>query len=86
MVDIILEMVPPHKIYCEPFFGGGAVFFKKRPSYLEVINDINENLMNFYEQCQTNFFNLSELIDNTLCSESLFRWAMKVYKYEDNDN
>lgn len=82
MVDIILEMVPPHKIYCEPFFGGGAVFFKKHPSYLEVINDINENLMNFYEQCQTNFVNLSALIDKTLCSESLFRWAMKVYNHE----
>lgn len=34
--------------YHEPFFGGGAVFFKIRPKS-GTINDINAHLMNFYE-------------------------------------
>lgn len=79
LVKILLEMIPEHKIYCEPFFGGGALFFKKKPSYLEVINDINDNLVNFYEQCQTNFEELASLIETTLCSERQYRWAQRVY-------
>lgn len=79
LVNELIGMIPVHKIYCEPFFGGGALFFKKKPSYLEVINDVNENLINFYEQCQTNFEKLSSLIDSSLCSESQYRWAQKVY-------
>ncbi len=51
----ILGMIPAHKIYVEPFFGGGSVFFAKGKSFLEVINDKNELLMNFYHQCIDNF-------------------------------
>ena len=43
LVPTILPMIPSHRLYVEPYFGGGAVFFAKKPSYLEVINDINEN-------------------------------------------
>ena len=27
--DIIIKMIPEHKIYVEPFFGDGTIFFKK---------------------------------------------------------
>lgn len=29
LAQTIIDMMPKHKIYCEPFFGGGAVFFAK---------------------------------------------------------
>jgi len=32
MVEIILPLIPPHKQYDEPFFGGGAIYFAKKPS------------------------------------------------------
>lgn len=79
ITQMILPFIPEHRIYCEPFFGGGAVFFAKIPSYLEIINDHNENLINFYEQCQTNFENLATAIGNTLHSESLYRHAVAIY-------
>lgn len=79
IAQMILPFIPKHRIYCEPFFGGGAVFFAKNPSYLEVINDHNENLINFYEQCQTNFENLATAIGNTLHSESQYRHAVAIY-------
>ena len=44
MLSIILPMIPEHNLYCEPFFGGGAVFFAKEPSKIEVINDTNRVL------------------------------------------
>lgn len=43
----IVSMMPRHKIYCEPFFGGGAVFFAKPKAGIEVINDKNDLLINF---------------------------------------
>ena len=45
LAERILQMMPGHRIYCEPFFGGGAVFFAKPKSYLEVINDKNERFI-----------------------------------------
>lgn len=38
----------PHETYCEPFFGGGAVFFAKPPARNEIINDLYSALFNFY--------------------------------------
>jgi DNA adenine methylase len=52
MLDEILRRIPPKDrfgTYYEPFFGGGAVFFKLEPSN-GCINDINSRLMNFYRQ------------------------------------
>lgn len=55
LVDTILPMIPTHKIYCEPYFGGGAIFFAKGKSYLEAINDINDRAERAeaeYEECR----------------------------------
>jgi DNA adenine methylase len=42
LADKIISMIPQHRLYVEPFFGGGGVFFKKTPSRREVINDIDK--------------------------------------------
>lgn len=44
----IIARIPPHVCYCEPFAGGAWVFFKKKPSPVEVLNDIDGELVNFY--------------------------------------
>lgn len=44
----IISRIPPHVCYCEPFAGGAWVFFKKKPSPVEVLNDIDGELVNFY--------------------------------------
>lgn len=77
--DWICKMIPKHRIYCEPFFGGGAVFFTKTPSFLEVINDKNECLVNFYLQIQNNFEKLAAKIGTTLHSESMYLRARQIY-------
>lgn len=76
----IVDHIPEHRIYCEPFFGGGAVFFAKEPSYLEVINDLNDNLINFYLQMQKNFDELAAEIGTTLHSESMFKNSVLIYQ------
>ena len=48
LVSKLLQFIPAHDAYIEPFFGGGSLFFAKRPAKIEVINDIDKDLMNFY--------------------------------------
>ena len=38
-----------HKVYVEPFAGGASVFFHKKPSGTEVLNDINHGLYEFFK-------------------------------------
>lgn len=49
--------------YLEPFIGGGAVFFDKRPKKA-IINDLNEDLINAYRIIQSNQYEeLIRLLD-----------------------
>lgn len=79
----IISLIPEHKLYCEPFVGGGAVFFQKPPSKVEVLNDINGELVNFYEVCQKDFEALEKEISTSLHSRDLHRKAMVIYQNPD---
>jgi len=44
----IVAMLPPHTCYVELFTGGAWVLFAKSPSDVEIINDIDQELINFF--------------------------------------
>ena len=83
LVKDILRMMPQHRIYCEPYFGGGAVFFAKGKSPVEVINDKDDRIITFYEVCQDRelFIQLQERIRHTLDSERLFMNAGEIWRH-----
>jgi len=81
LAQTIISMIPKHRLYCEPFFGGGAVFFAKSPAPLEVINDNNGELINFYKVVKTNFKELEKEIKCTLHSREYHRDAKIVLGY-----
>jgi DNA adenine methylase len=37
----IIQLIPEHDTYVEPFVGGGSIFYGKTPSKKEVINDLD---------------------------------------------
>jgi DNA adenine methylase len=80
LADKIIASIPKHTCYTEAFFGGGAVFFKKPPSKVEVINDINDNMVNFYKTIKRDFEGLSQEVDTTLYSEWQFNEARDLWK------
>ena len=42
----IIEVIPPHKIYCEPFVGSAVVFFNLPKAKLSILNDLDKNVYN----------------------------------------
>lgn len=79
MLKHLLVMIPEHRIYCEPFFGGGALFFAKPKAEVEVINDVNGEVVNFFKVLKTKFPALQKEIQATLHSRELYKKAMKIY-------
>ena len=79
MARYILPNIPPHSIYIEPFCGGAAIFFAKPKSNLEILNDTNRELINFYEQIKNNFVDLEKEIRISLHSRDLHRKAWAIY-------
>lgn len=48
LVKRLRPLLPPHEAYIEPFFGAGHLFFAKDRTRLEVVNDLDGELVNFY--------------------------------------
>jgi DNA adenine methylase len=44
----IIALFPEHTTYVEAFGGGGQVLFRKKPSKVEVLNDLDDEIMNFF--------------------------------------
>lgn len=82
LAPAIVELIPPdHYLYGEPFCGGAAVFWKKRPSAVEVLNDRNGELMNFYNVVRSQYAELAELIAGSLHSRKAHQHASIIYNY-----
>ena len=76
----IVKLIPDHDLYNEPFIGGGYVFWAKPSSSIEVINDVNGLVINFYKVLKDKFKALQKLIDNTLYSFQEHQHACLMYK------
>lgn len=83
LVSTILPLIPQHSLYCEPFIGGAAIFFAKAPSDIEVLNDTNREVMNFYRVVQNDFSALEKEIRISLHSRDLYRQASTIYNNPD---
>ena len=44
----LLPLIPPHEVYVEVFGGAAGLLFNKPPSKVEVYNDVNSELVNFF--------------------------------------
>lgn len=68
IADWICSFIPPHEVYLEPFFGGGAIFFNKQKAHIETINDLNGDVFNFFKTLRDNPDRLIEAIELTAYS------------------
>lgn len=45
---------PPHKIYIEPFFGAGGMFFNKPKAKYNIVNDLDSDVFNLFQVVMNN--------------------------------
>jgi DNA adenine methylase len=62
----ILERIPEHICYAEPFCGAAWVLFRKPESKVEVLNDINREVVTLYRCLQ---WHLEEFV-------RYFKWVL----------
>lgn len=83
----IAQLLPPHRIYIEPFAGSAAVLFAKAPVTHEVINDLDANVATFFRAlrdqpealaraCQLSPYSRQEYIDCELPPDPAARAAL----------
>lgn len=75
LANWIIKYIPEHHVYCEPFFGSGAVFFNKNPCYNEILNDLDDDVYNFFKVLRTSPVILSEAIKLTPYSRTEYELA-----------
>src|SRR5207249_10102191 len=67
----IISLLPEHITYVEPFAGGAQVLFHKQPSNVEVLNDLDFEVVNFFRVCQWHYGELVRYLRFCLISRKL---------------
>lgn len=73
LAKLIISKLPAHMAYVEPFAGGAQVFFQKPRSQIEVLNDLDGELVNFYRVCQSHYQELTRYMRYMLVSREWFK-------------
>jgi DNA adenine methylase len=68
----VIALLPKHTTYVEAFAGGAQVFFHKEPSKVEVLNDLDGEIVNFYRVCQNHYEELLRYLRFCLASRKWF--------------
>jgi len=68
----IIALFPEHTTYVEAFSGGAQVFFRKAPSKVEVLNDLDGEIVNFFRVCQHHHEELIRSFKFSLVSRQWF--------------
>lgn len=72
----IISCFPPDyekMTYLEPYFGSGAVFFNKKRSAIETINDLDKNVVNLFMVIREQPKELARLVEFTPWSREEYR-------------
>jgi DNA adenine methylase len=78
LAKTIIALFPEHKCFVEPFAGGAQVFFHKPISRVEVLNDLDGELINFFRVCQAHAEELVRCLRYHLASRRWFELLKKT--------
>jgi DNA adenine methylase len=74
----LIALFPKHTTYVEPFAGGAQVFFHKQPSEVEVLNDLDGEIVNFFRVCQWHHEELIRYLQFCVISRKLYEQLLST--------
>ena len=74
----LVNMIPEHHSYVEPFFGSGAVLFNKPVSDIETINDLDSDVTNLFRCIQRDSERLAKLVMTTPFSREVYEKQFEI--------
>ena len=77
----IIGQFPHHRIYCEPFGGGGNVLLRKPRSHVEIYNDLDGEIVNLFRVARDRSADLRAALEGTPFAREEF-----VRSYEASDD
>lgn len=82
MAEWIISHFPDHRSYLEPFFGSGAVLFKKERSGIETVNDLDDDVVNLFYWIRTDPEKLAHTIRWTPYAREIYDRAWSAQYIE----
>ena len=76
---LILDLIPGHSCYCEPFSGGASIFFAKEKARISILNDRDENVINTMIQIRDHVEDLIDLLTGLAATKELHAFYKNEY-------
>lgn len=76
----ILPMIPTHQYYVEPFCGGSRVYFAKKKSRFNWLNDVDSNLINCYVNIRDHPLDMAHVLAKEVATKARHRYYKLEYK------
>ncbi len=80
----LCKALPPHHCWVEAFCGSAALTLSKAPAAIEVINDLNGEIVNVFEQLRNNHQELCRLVSGTPYARQEFECTRTATQKDDN--
>ncbi len=77
IADKIIKHFPEHTIYVELFFGAGGLFFNKKRAKYNILNDLDDDVFNYWQVLQNNKDELLDMLEMMPISETLMKYWSK---------
>lgn len=83
IVSDLIQLLPVHKVYLEPYFGSGTLFFCKEPAAIETINDMDSDIVNLFKVIRDAPVSLANSLIATPYSREVYD---NSYEYRENES
>ena len=81
---LIMNEIPGHDVYCEPFAGGASIFFAKEKVAVSILNDLDDDVINTLTQVRDRVEELIALLADVPASKELHAYYKNKYHPKNN--